>query len=85
MGNAIWHMMCAYKLSGDQRFKQRATEFADLSIKTFITDGCPLPRASSVNDHYEAITGADTMMMSLLWLSQINDKTLTNSLIYTDR
>jgi hypothetical protein len=58
----------------------------DLAAKLFLTDGCPLPKATHVHDHYEAITGADTLMMSMLQLGaarQTPPKKL--ALLVTDR
>lgn len=67
MGQAIELMLNAYALSGDRRYLDRADHFAQLAIRTFVNDS-PLPRASHRNDHYEALTGADAMMMAILEL-----------------
>ena len=52
----------------------------------FFDASCPLPRASTKYDHYEALTGADTLMMSLLklWIAQ-NRPDANVRLIWNDR
>jgi hypothetical protein len=48
-------------------------------------DSSPLPKASSRNDHYEAITRADTLMMAMLrlWAVQ-HEKGGRLRLVYSD-
>ena len=76
----------AHRITGDPRYLEAATAFADQAIAIFLDDGSPLPRASSRSEHYEAITRADTMMMALLKLWLVNSKPdLRVDLVYSDR
>ena len=86
LGDAIFHMLAAYEITGDKKFLARADVFARIAVASFLTDDIPLPRASSQHAHYEAITRGDTMMMALLklWLVQNRPKSKVN-LIYNDR
>jgi hypothetical protein len=57
-----------------------------MGVKLFLGDGCPLPKASHVHDHYEAVTNGDTLMMTLLRLWQIRKRPdLKLNLLFTDR
>jgi rhamnogalacturonyl hydrolase YesR len=67
MGQAIKLMLNAYELTGDQKYLARADHFAQWSIRTFVDDS-PLPWVSHRNDHYEAVTGGDALMMAILEL-----------------
>ena len=67
MGQVIKLMLNAYELTGDRKYLNRADHFALWSIQIFVDDS-PLPRASHRNDHYEAVTGGDAMMMAILEL-----------------
>lgn len=59
---------------------------AQKGIELFLGDGCPLPKASHVHDHYEAVTNGDTLMMALLrWWQVQNKPTLKLKLVFTDR
>jgi len=83
LGDAIFLMVSAFKLTGDGRYLNRACRFADQAVAVFWDDG-PLPRASSRTRHYETITRADTLARSLLLLSaQLNGQELDTS--YVDR
>jgi len=85
MGQAIKLMLNAYALSGDRRYLARADHFAILSIDTFLGDS-PLPRASHLSDHYEAVTGADAMMMAILELWAVKAGRMDEiSLVWVDR
>ena len=86
MGDVIFHMVAAHEVSGDKKYLDRANVFAGIAIDSFLTEGSPLPRASSKHNHYEAITRGDTMMMGLLKLWQVRNKPkLDIDLVYTDR
>jgi len=86
MGEVIIHMLNAYEISGDKKFLDRADHFARIAVDNFLADDSPLPRASSVHDHYEAITWADDMMMSLLKLWVATNKPDVNvSLVWCNR
>ena len=66
--SAMGLMRKAYKLTGDQKYLERAIEYAEISIGAIMDDTSPLPKASSLDDHYEAITGANGFMSNLLGL-----------------
>lgn len=86
LGDAIFHMLAAHELSGDAKYLARAEFFAELGIRVFLTDGSPLPRASSQHEHYEAITRGDTFMMALLRLWQARQRPdLDLGIVYADR
>ena len=86
MGNVILHMLAAYEITSDKKYLDRADVFAAIAIDNFLTEDSALPRASSQHNHYEAITGGDTMMMALLKLWQVRNKPdLSIDLIHTDR
>ncbi len=85
LGDVILHMLGAYELSGDRKFLERAEHFAALADQLFLKDSS-IPRATSKHDHYEAITRGDTLMMSLLQLWAVKNKTEFNPpLVYCDR
>jgi len=73
-------------LSGEARYLDRADTLAGQAVKLFLGDGCPLPKATHVHDHYEAITEGDTLMMALLelWAARQTPPVVL-SLVYTDR
>ncbi len=67
MGEVMALLMVAADLTGDERYLDRADHFARRSIHLFLRDG-PLPAATPRYRHYESISGADTLMKSLLEL-----------------
>ena len=86
LGNVIFLMVVSHELSGDAKYLNRADHFAEKAIEIFFDADSPLPRASSIHQHYETVTRCDTLMMSLLKLWEAHnqpDKKL--SLVYTDR
>jgi Periplasmic pectate lyase len=86
LGDAIFLMLDAHELTGEATYLDRARHFADRAIAMFLDDSSPLPKASTKADHYEAITRADTLMMSLLRLWAVEHKPdLAARLIYNDR
>ena len=86
LGDVVLHLLSAYELSGEPRYLERADHFAKLALECLLTDGSPLPRASSRHEHYEAITRADTLMLALLKLWQVQNRPQQKlSLIYCDR
>ncbi len=87
MGDAIFLMLGAYELTGGQRFLNRADHFGRLALETFFDDHSPLPRATSLHDHYEAnINRPDTLMMALLKLWEaFNELERDLSLVWIDR
>ncbi len=82
----MWLMLVAHELTGEARYLTRAEYFATMAIGMFLDDASPLPKASTKNDHYEAITRADTLMMALLKLWQVRNKPDAKiRLLYSDR
>jgi uncharacterized protein YyaL (SSP411 family) len=86
MGNVILLMLNAHELTSEDEYLQAADRFAREGVELFLGDGCPLPKASHVHNHYEAVTNGDTLMMALLklWMVQ-NRPTWKISLVFTDR
>ncbi|HEV8604729.1 MAG TPA: hypothetical protein VGQ99_05155 [Tepidisphaeraceae bacterium] len=66
-GHAISTQCAAYRFTNDAKYLNQAQRLADLAIKLYWQDN-PLPRASLKTGHYETITGADTLALSLLEL-----------------
>ncbi len=86
LGDVICLMLSAREITGEKSYLDRADHFARRAIELFMTDGSPLPRASSKHDHYEAITRGDTLMMALLGLWAARNKpSLDLALIYPER
>lgn len=86
MGNVILLMLNAHELTGEGKYLDAADHFARKGVALFLGDGCPLPKASHVHDHYEAVTNGDTLMMAFLRLWQVLSKpTLKLKLVFTDR
>ncbi|MDP6722956.1 MAG: FG-GAP-like repeat-containing protein [Pirellulaceae bacterium] len=57
--------VAAYKLTNENVYLEEARRFAKMAVDHFFQDN-PLPRASFKTDHYETITGADSLALSLL-------------------
>ncbi len=72
VGNVIQLLLDAHELTAEKAYLARAEALAAEAVQVFTGDGCPLPKASHLHDHYEAVTGADTLMMALLnlWARQ---------------
>jgi len=85
-GSVIFLMLNAHELTSQDKYLLSAERFARAGVELFLNDSCPLPKASHVNDHYEAVTNGDTLMMAFfrLWLVQ-NRPGSKVSLIFTDR
>jgi hypothetical protein len=66
-GQAISLEVAAWRHTADIKYFERARKLADFAIDRFL-DKSPLPRASLKSEHYESITGADTLMLALLEL-----------------
>ncbi len=85
MGDAVWLMLNAHELTGNDVWLAEAHRLARRGIALFLDDN-PLPRASHVHDHYEAVTNGDTLMMALLRLWTVEQQTAREvRLVYTDR
>ena len=86
LGRIIYLLAGLYELSGEERYLRRAEYYADRAVKLFLDDSSPLPKATSKHNHYEAVTGSDTLMMALLKLWTAKNRTGKNlQLIYSDR
>ena len=56
----------AAPIDPDAEFLKAARRLADESVAAFWNDSSPLPKASLYRDHYEAMTGADALLLALL-------------------
>jgi hypothetical protein len=63
-GHAISLQIAAWRHSARPDYFERARKFADLALEKFWGTNA-LPRASLKSDHYETITGADTLALAL--------------------
>lgn len=63
-GHAISLQVAAWRHSAKPVYLERARTFADLAIERFFGTNA-LPRASFKSEHYESITGADTLALAL--------------------
>ena len=85
-GEAISLLLGAHRLSGDAKYLDRADALGQQAVALFWRDGSPLPLASNRVEHYEAITHADTLVMSLLQLWAARSKPdLKLDLTWADR
>jgi hypothetical protein len=66
-GHLIIAQVAAFHMTGRQPYLDEARRVAEMAIDLYWQDS-PLPRASLKTDHYETITGADTLAYSLLEL-----------------
>jgi hypothetical protein len=66
-GQAISLEVAAWRSTAQQKYLDGARALADFAVKHFFDQG-PLPRASLKSNHYEAITGADTLALGLVEL-----------------
>jgi len=86
VGDALAVLLNAHGLTGEQKYLNRADQLARKAVNIFFTDDSPLPKASSQNDHYEAITRPDTLAMELLDLWALRNKPgLELGLIWPER
>ena len=86
LGHLILLMLDAYELTGRKEYLERADYFAQRAIDLFFDDTSPLPKATSKHDHYEAVTGADTLITAMLrlWAAKTRPD-LKLRLVYCDR
>jgi hypothetical protein len=61
----------ASRLTGSDKYLQRAGFFAGKGIEIFLNADSPLPKASNTCEHYESLTGGPSFMLSLLNLHAI--------------
>jgi hypothetical protein len=66
-GHAISLELAAWRHSADWKYMERARKLGDVAVEKFWGTNA-LPKASYKTDHYESITGADTLALSLLEL-----------------
>jgi hypothetical protein len=64
LGCAISLQIAAWRHSAQPKYLERARAFADFALEHFFGPHA-LPRASLRSSHYEAITGADTLVLAL--------------------
>ena len=86
LGNVVLLMLNAYELTSEDKYLQATNRFACKGVELFLSDGCPISKASHMHDHYEAVTNGDTLMMAFLrlWLAQ-NCPESKAVLVFTDR
>ena len=63
-GHAICVEQAAYRATSREKYYKRAFKLGEIAIEKFFGDS-PLPRASLKSEHYESITGADTLALAL--------------------
>ncbi|UCD27640.1 MAG: hypothetical protein JSV03_11055 [Planctomycetota bacterium] len=63
-GHAISLQLAAFRATAQEKYHHRAYVLGEFAMKNFWGDN-PLPRASLKTDHYESITGADTLVLAL--------------------
>jgi hypothetical protein len=67
-GHVISTELAAYRFTKQRKYFDRAAELGRQAVELFWANG-PLPRASTRTEHYESITGADSLALSLLELA----------------
>lgn len=84
-GDAVWLLLNAYELTGDAKYLEAADRFARKAVDLFLADD-PLPKASHNDNHYEAVSRGDTLMMALLKLWAVHHERQDQArLVHTDR
>ncbi len=63
--HVISAQVAAYRFTRNPVYLEQACRFAQMAVEMFWQDS-PLPRASLKTDHYETITGADSLALALL-------------------
>ncbi|MHC4740946.1 MAG: hypothetical protein ACYS8Z_03480 [Planctomycetota bacterium] len=63
-GHAISLELAAFGVTAEKKYHERAFELGKTAIEKFFGDSV-LPRASLRSNHYESITGADTLVLAL--------------------
>jgi hypothetical protein len=66
-GHAISLELAAWRHSADWKYMERARKLGDIAVEKFWGTNA-LPRASYKTDHYETVTGADTLALALVEL-----------------
>lgn len=78
-GQAISLQLAAFRITARPEYRARAFRLGEIAIEKFFA-GSPLPRASLKTDHYEATTGADTLVLAL---AELHLSTLTITAVRT--
>jgi hypothetical protein len=65
-GVAVFVQLAALRLTDQSKYLQRAVELSQDALEMFWSETSRLPKASRHSAHYEAITGADTLLLALL-------------------
>lgn len=68
VSQAITLQLAGYRLSRDRQYLDGARNLAVDAVRTYWQDN-PLPKASVKTDHYETLTGGDSLALSLLEVS----------------
>jgi len=63
-GQAISLELAAFRATAQEAYYARAFKLGEIAVQGFFA-GSPLPRASLKSDHYESLTGADTLALAL--------------------
>ncbi len=71
VADAIDLMLGLYRLTGEQKYLDRAHAFGQFAAETFFAGDSPLPTASDDHGFYESITGGPDLMYSLADLALI--------------
>ncbi len=73
LGHVISLQLAAFRSTTQEKYHHWAYTLGHVAVADFWGDS-PLPRASLKSDHYESITGADTLALALeeLWVSARN-------------
>jgi len=74
LGAIIYLLVGTYELTAEKKYLERAQYYAKRSVELFMDGTSPLPKATSKHNHYEAVTGSDTLMMSLLKLWAVKNR-----------
>ncbi|HXJ58306.1 MAG TPA: hypothetical protein VNU68_16745 [Verrucomicrobiae bacterium] len=67
LGHVISLQLAAWRSTARAEYLERARELGRFALDKFF-DQSPLPRASTKSEHYETITGADTLALALVEL-----------------
>jgi hypothetical protein len=66
MADAINLMLVCHELTGEKRYLQRADHFGKKALEIFFDDTSSLPKAGSIYEQYETITGSDDLIAAML-------------------
>ncbi len=66
-GHAISLELAAFAATAQQKYHEQAFKLGESAVRRFF-DNSVLPRASLKTDHYESITGGDTLVLALVEL-----------------